>query len=123
MGENTYFYAGLLKDGEEVTSHEITGTDAGKFKVAKTKHNSCNIADKKISIPDGQKSCFFTVDLADTSKGGNYTAVLNTTLKTGATQTYNINGTVSLLTIQDVLQNYCKEDTQQKENNNQYKLF
>lgn len=122
-GENTYFYAGLLKDGEEVTSHEITGTDAGKFKVAKTKHNSCNIADKKISIPDGQKSCFFTVDLADTSKDGNYTAVLNTTLKTGATQTYNINGTVSLLTIQDVLQNYCKENTQQKEKNNQYKLF
>ncbi len=122
-GENTYFYAGLLKDGEEVTSYEITGTDAGKFKVAKTKHNSCNIADKKISIPDGQKSCFFTVDLADTSKGGNYTAKLNTTLNTGDINTYNIDSHISLMTINDMLQNICKNSTENKQSSKAYKLF
>lgn len=120
---NTDFYAGILKNGEKITSYEITGTNKDKFKVAGTMHNSCTVTDTEISIPEGQENCFFTVELADISKSGNYIAELNTTLKTGATQTYNINGTVSLLTIQDVLQNYCKENTQQKENNNQYKLF
>lgn len=124
MGENTYFDAGLLKDGEEITNYEITGTDAGKFKVAKTKHNSCNIEDKKISMPNGQKSCFWTVELADISKDGNYTAELKTTLSNGATQTYNINGYVSLMNIEKMLEKVCKENsTENKQSSKAYKLF
>lgn len=124
MGENTYFDAGLLKDGEEITNYEITGTDAGKFKVAKTKHNSCNIEGKKISMPNGQKSCFWTVELADTSKDGNYTAELKTTLSNGATQTYNINGYVSLMNIEKMLEKVCKENsTENKQSSKAYKLF
>lgn len=124
MGENTYFDAGLLKDGEEITNYEITGTDAGKFKVAKTKHNSCNIEGKKISMPNGQKSCFWTVELADISKDGNYTAELKTTLSNGATQTYNINGYVSLMNINEMLENVCKENsTENKQSSKAYKLF
>lgn len=122
-GENTYFYAGLLKDGEEVTSYEITGTNKDKFKVAGTKHNSCNIADKKISIPDGQKSCFFTVDLADTSKGGNYIAELKTYLSNGISIIYQIDGTVSTNTIDEILQNVCKNNNQNNVDNKAYKLF
>lgn len=124
MGENTDFDAGLLKDGEEITNYEITGTDAGKFKVAKTKHNSCNIEDKKISMPNGQKSCFWTVELADISKDGNYTAELKTTLSNGATQTYNINGYVSLMNIEKMLEKVCKENsTENKQSSKAYKLF
>ena len=61
--------------------------------------------------------------ITDISKTAEYTAALNTTLSTGTTQTYNINGTVSLLTIEDALLNYCKQSSQNKENNKQYKLF
>ncbi|MDE7314077.1 MAG: hypothetical protein K2N11_00045 [Mucispirillum sp.] len=125
MGENTYFYAGLLKDGEEITSYEITGTYAGKFKVVSTKHNSCNIniADKKISMPNGQKSCFWTVEFADISESGNWTAELKTTLSTGDIKTYNIDGYVSLMTIEEALQNVCKNSTEYKQSSKAYKLF
>lgn len=122
MGENTYFDAGLLKNGEKITSYEITGTNAGKFKVVSTKHNSCNITDKEISIPAGQTSCFWTVELADISESGNWTAELETTLSTGDIKTYNINGYVSLMTINDILQNICK-NTDNKQSSKAYKLF
>lgn len=125
MSENTYFYAGLLKDGEEITSYKITGTDADKFKVVNTKHNSCTITDEKISIPEGQKSCFWTVELelANISKTGNYTAELETTLSTGDIKTYNIDGYVSLMTIDEILQNVCKNSTEYKQSSKAYKLF
>lgn len=113
--------AGILKNGEKITSYEIAGTNANKFKVAGTKHNSCTVTDTEISIPEGQENCFFTVELADISATAEYTATLNTTLSTGTTQTYNINGTVILL--EDYLVNYCKQSSQNKENNKQYKLF
>ena len=124
IGENTYFDAGILKNGEKITSYEITGTNKDKFKVIPTKHNGCTVVtNKEISIPEGQDNCFYTVELTDISKTAEYTAVLNTTSSTGATQAYNINGTVSLLTIEDALLNYCKQSSQNKENNKQYKLF
>lgn len=122
MSENTYFYAGLLKDGEEITSYKITGTDADKFKVVNTKHNSCNITDEKISIPEGQTSCFWTVELADISESGNWTAEVETTLSTG-NKTYNIDGYVSLMTIEEALQNVCKNSTEYKQSSKAYKLF
>lgn len=118
--ENTYFYVGILQNNEKITSYKITGTNASKFKVAGTKHNSCTVTDTEISIPEGQDNCFYTIEITDISKTADYTAVLNTTLSTGAAQTYNINGTVSLLTIEDALLNYCKENTQ---SNKAYKLF
>ena len=120
IGENTYFDAGILKNGEKITSYEITGTNKDKFKVAPTKHNGCTITDTEISIQEGQENCFFTIEITDKTTTANYSATLNTTLSTGSTNTYNIVGTVSLLTIQDMLQNYCKENTQ---SNKAYKLF
>lgn len=123
MSENTYFYAGLLKDGEEITSYKITGTYADKFKVVNTKHNSCNITDKEISIPAGQTSCFWTVELADISEKGNWTAELETTLKSDDIKTYNIDGYVSLMTIEEALQNICKNSTEYKQSSKAYKLF
>lgn len=123
VGENTYFDAGVLKNGEKITTYEITGTNADKFKVAGTMHNSCIVTDTEISIPEGQQSCFFTVEFADFSTGGNYTAALNATLNTGSINTYNIDGWASILTVNDILQNYCKQSSQNKENNKQYKLF
>ena len=117
---NTYFYVALLTNKEKITSYEITGINANKFKVAGTKHNSCTVTDTEISIPEGQENCFFTVEIADKTESGDFTATLNTTSSTGSTNTYNINGTVSLLSIQDMLQNYCKENTQ---SNKAYKLF
>ena len=119
--ENTYFYVGILQNNEKITSYKITGTDANKFKVAGTMHNSCTVTDTEISIPEGQENCFFTIEITDISTTAYYTATLNTTLSTGATQNYNIGGTVSLLTILDfMLQNYCEENTQ---SNKAYKLF
>lgn len=123
LSGDTYIYASVLTNNEKITSYEITGTNKDKFKVAGTMHNSCIVTDTEISIPEGQQSCFFTVEFADFSTGGNYTAALNTTSSTGAAQAYNINGTVSLLTIEDYLVNYCKQSSQNKENNKQYKLF
>lgn len=123
IGENTYFDAGILNNGEKITSYEITGTDANKFKIAGTKHNSCTITDTEISIPEGQQNCFFTIEITDISKTAEYTAALNTTLSDGATKNYNIKGTVSLFTIEDYLVNYCKQSSQNKENNKAYKLF
>ncbi len=121
IGENTYFDAGILKNGEKITSYKITGTDANKFKVAGTMHNSCTVTDTEISIPEGQDNCFYTIEITDKTTTAYYTATLNTTLSTGATQNYNIGGTVSLLTILDfMLQNYCEENTQ---SNKAYKLF
>lgn len=119
--ENTYFYVGILQNNEKITSYKITGTYANKFKVAPTKHNGCTVTDTEISIPEGQENCFFTIEITDKTTTAYYTAVLNTTLSTGATQNYNIGGTVSLLTILDfMLQNYCEENTQ---SNKAYKLF
>lgn len=120
LSGNTYFYVALLTNNEKITSYERTGTNKDKFKVAPTKHNGCTVTDKEISIPAGQENCFFTVEIADITESGDFTATLNTTLSTGSTNTYNIKGTVSLLTIQDMLQNYCKENTQ---SNQTYKLF
>ena len=119
--ENTYFYVGILQNNEKITSYKITGTYANKFKVADTMHNSCTVTDTEISIPEGQENCFFTIEITDKTTTAYYTATLNTTLSTGATQNYNIGGTVSLLTILDfMLQNYCEENTQ---SNKAYKLF
>ena len=119
--ENTYFYVGILQNNEKITSYKITGTYANKFKVAGTMHNSCTLTDTEISIPEGQENCFFTIEITDKTTTAYYTATLNTTLSTGATQNYNIGGTVSLLTILDfMLQNYCEENTQ---SNKAYKLF
>ena len=119
----TYIYAGVLSNNEKITSYEITGTNKDKFKVAGTKHNSCTVTNTEISIPAGKENCLFTIEITDISKTAEYTAALNTTLSTGSTNTYNINGTVSLLTIQYMLQNYCKPPSQNKENNKAYKLF
>lgn len=115
--------AGILKNGEKITSYEITGTNKDKFKVAPTKHNGCAVTDTEISIPADKNNCFYTIEITDISKTAEYTAALNTTLSTGTTQTYNINGTVSLLTIEDYRLNFCKQSSQNKENNKQYKLF
>ena len=122
IGEDNHFYAGFLSNNEKVTSYEITGTNADKFKVAGTKHYSCTVDDinKTISIPQGQEFCLWTVEIADKTESGTFTATLNATLSTGSTNTYNIDGDVDLLTIQDILQNYCKENTQ---SNQTYKLF
>ena len=121
--EEYYIDAGILKNGEKITSYEITGTNKDKFKVVGTMHNSCTVTNTEISIPAGKENCFFTIEITDKTESGNFTATLNTTLSTGSTNTYNIDGTVSLLTIQDMLQNYCKQPSQNKENNKQYKLF
>lgn len=123
LSGDTYIYASVLSNNEKITSYEITGTDADKFKVARTKHNSCTVTDTEISIPEGQDNCFYTIEITDIATTADYTAVLNTTSSTGAAQAYNINGTVSLLTIEDALLNYCKQSSQNKENNKQYKLF
>lgn len=123
LSGNTYFYVALLTNNEKITSYEITGTNKDKFKVASTKHNGCTVTDTEISIPEGQDNCFYTIEITDISKTAEYTAALNTTLSDGATQNYNIEGTVSLLTIEDYLVNYCKQSSQNKEDNKQYKLF
>lgn len=123
LSGDTYIYAGVLSNNEKITSYEITGTNKDKFKVASTKHNGCTVTDTEISIPEGQENCFFTIEITDKTESGTFTATLNTTLSTNSTNTYNINGTVSLLTIEDALLNYCKQSSQNKENNKQYKLF
>ena len=89
---DTYIYAGVLSNNEKITSYEITGTNKDKFKVAPTKHNGCTVTDTEISIPEEQNNCFYTIEITDISKTADYTAVLNTTLSTGATQNYNISG-------------------------------
>ena len=123
LSGDTYIYASVLSNNEKITSYEITGTNKDKFKVASTKHNGCTVTDKEISIPAEQENCFFTIEITDKTESGTFTATLNTTLSTNSTNTYNINGTVSLLTIEEALSNYCKQSSQNKENNKQYKLF
>lgn len=123
LSGDTYIYASVLSNNEKITSYEITGTNKDKFKVAPTKHNGCTVTDKEISIPAGQENCFYTIEITDIATTADYTAVLNTTSSTGAVQKYNIEGTVSLLTIEDALLNYCKQSSQNKEDNKQYKLF
>lgn len=123
LSGDTYIYASVLTNNEKITSYEITGTNKDKFKVASTKHNGCTVTNTEISIPAGQDNCFYTIEITDIATTADYTAVLNTTLSDGATQNYNIEGTVSLLTIEDYLVNYCKQSSQNKENNKQYKLF
>lgn len=123
LSGDTYIYASVLSNNEKITSYEITGTNKDKFKVAPTKHNGCTVTGTEISIPEGQDNCFYTIEITDKTTTANYSATLNTTLSTGATQNYNIEGTVSLLTIEDALLNYCKQSSQNKEDNKQYKLF
>ncbi len=120
LSENTYFDAAMLKKGEKVTSYEITGTDAKKFKVSGTAHNSCTVTDKEISLPANKTNCFYTVELVDTSKAGSYNAELKTTLSDKTVRTYKINGTVDRLTIDEILYNYCSQNTKL---NKAYKLF
>ena len=114
LSGDTYIYAGLLSNNEKITSYEITGTNKDKFKVASTKHNGCTVTDKEISIPAGQENCFYTVELTDASVSGEFSATLNTTSSTNGSQTYNIQGTVSLLTLNDMLLTYCQQNTQSK---------
>ena len=114
LSGNTYFYVALLTNNEKITSYEITGTNKDKFKVASTKHNGCTVTDKEISIPAGKENCFYTVELTDASVSGEFSATLNTTSSTNGSQTYNIQGTVSLLTINDYLQTLCQQNTQSK---------
>ena len=114
LSGDTYIYAGLLSNNEKITSYEITGTNKDKFKVASTKHNGCTVTDKEISIPAGQENCFYTVELTDASVSGEFSATLNTTSSTNGSQTYNIQGEVSLLTLNDMLLTYCQQNTQSK---------
>lgn len=123
LSGTTYFNVAVLKNNEKITSYEISGTNADKFKVAGTMHNSCTVTDTEISIPEGKSNCFYNIEITDISTTAEYTATLNTTSSTGAVQNYNIEGTVSLLTIEDYILNYCKQSSQNKENNKQYKLF
>lgn len=113
---NTYFHVALLTNNEKITSYEITGTNKDKFEVATTKHNGCTVTDTEISIPAGQENCFFTVELTDAavSVSGEFSATLNTTSSTNGSQTYNIQGEVSLLTLNDMLLTYCQQNTQSK---------
>lgn len=116
LSGNTYIYAGLLSNNEKITSYEIIGTNKDKFEVATTKHNGCAVTDTEISIPAGQENCFFTVELTDAavSVSGEFSATLNTTSSTNGSQTYNIQGEVSLLTLNDMLLTYCQQNTQSK---------
>ena len=114
LSGDTDIDAGLLSNNEKITSYAITGTDANKFKVARTIHNGCTVTDKEISIPAGQENCFFTVEIADIKESGDFTATLNTTSSTNGIQTYNIQGEVSLLTLNDMLSTYCQQNTQSK---------
>ena len=114
LSGDTYIYAGLLSNNEKITSYEITGTNKDKFKVASTKHNGCTLIGKEISIPADQENCFFTVEIADIKESGDFTATLNTTSSTNGIQTYNIQGEVSLLTLNDMLLTYCQQNTQSK---------
>ena len=111
---NTYFHVALLTNNEKITSYEITGTNKDKFKVASTKHNGCTVTNTEISIPAEQENCFFTVEIADIKESGDFTATLNTTSSTNGSQTYNIQGEVSLLTLNDMLLTYCQQNTQSK---------
>ena len=113
---NTYFHVALLTNNEKITNYEITGTNKDKFEVATTKHNGCAVTDTEISIPAGQENCFFTVELTDAavSVSGEFSATLNTTSSTNGSQTYNIQGEVSLLTLNDMLLTYCQQNTQSK---------
>lgn len=115
LSGDTYIYAGLLSNNEKITNYEITG-NKDKFKVASTKHNGCAVTDTEISIPNGQENCFFTVELTDAavSASGEFSATLNTTSSTNGSQTYNIQGEVSLLTLNDMLLTYCQQNTQSK---------
>lgn len=123
LSGTTYFNVAVLKNNEKITSYEISGTNADKFKVAGTMHNSCTVTGTEISIPEGKSNCFYNIEITDISTTAEYTATLNTTSSTGAVQKYNIEGTVSLLTIEDYRLNFCKQSSQNKENNKQYKLF
>lgn len=114
LSGDTDIYAGLLSNNEKITSYEITDTNKDKFKVASTKHNGCTVTDKEISIPAGQENCFFTVELKDASVSGEFSATLNTTSSTNGSQKYNIQGEVSLLTLNDKLLTYCQQNTQSK---------
>lgn len=114
LSGDTYIYAGLLSNNEKITSYEITGTNKDKFKVVSTKHNGCKVTDTEISIPAEQENCFFTVELKDASVSGKFSATLNTTSSTNGSQTYNIQGEVSLLTLNDMLLTYCQQNTQSK---------
>lgn len=116
LSGDTYIYAGLLTNNEKITNYEITGTNKDKFEVASTKHNGCTVTDTEISIPNGQENCFFTVELTDAavSVSGEFSATLNTTSSTNGNLTYNIQGTVSLLTLNDMLLTYCQQNTQSK---------
>lgn len=105
---DNYKYVGLLQNGEKITSYEFTGTYANKFKAAGTAHNSCTVTDTEISIPAGQQTCFFTVEIADISVNGSFDSVLNTTLNTGTTRTYPVSGNISNVTLDYYLQNVCK---------------
>lgn len=114
LSGDTDIYAGLLSNNEKITSYEITGTNKDKFKVASTKHNGCTVTDTEISIPARQENCFFTIELTDASVSGKFSATLNTTSSTNGSQTYNIQGEVSLLTLNDMLLTYCQQNTQSK---------
>ena len=114
LSGDTYIDAGLLSNNEKITSYKITGTNKDKFKVASTKHNGCKVTDTEISIPAEQENCFFTVEIADIKESGDFTATLNTTSSTNGSQTYNIQGEVSLLTLNDMLLTYCQQNTQSK---------
>lgn len=114
LSGDTYIDAGLLSNNEKITSYEIIGTNKDKFKVASTKHNGCTVTDTEISIPANQENCFFTVEIADIKESGDFTATLKTTSSTNGSQTYNIQGEVSLLTLNDKLLTYCQQNTQSK---------
>lgn len=106
LNDSDNLIVAVLKKGEKITSYEITGIYADKFKVAGTKHNSCIITDTEIYVPENQQTCFFTIDLKDISIIAEYTATLHTIYNSGTSQIYNIESS-NKYELEQFLQNYC----------------
>lgn len=99
--EDNELYVGILENGASISKYTIDGTDKAKFKVVPTKYNGCTVLADTITIPAGQTSCYYTVELADVSQEGDFTATLDI-----GTNQYGISGTVD--SIASRLANICK---------------
>ena len=99
--EDNELYVGVLENGASISKYTIDGTDKAKFKVVPTKYNGCTVLADTITIPAGQTSCYYTVELADVSQEGDFTATLDI-----GTNQYGISGTVD--SIASRLANICK---------------
>ncbi len=101
--EDKELYVGILENGVSISKYTISGPDKAKFKVVPTKDNGCNVIANTITIPASQTSCYYTVELADKSQKGDFTAILDI-----GTDQYNINGIVD--SINSRLANACKSE-------------